>query len=436
MEIIMAFRTWEDFLESKKQEDQPSKKVAEMKPSGDTPPQGKGANPYHGPHTSNPKQVVRVAEKSDKKPLGDEATPPFSNPKETIPNGEKPEKGNVKVEGFLEETRNMSNAEFVQHVIAENKDVKKKEEFDPTVTCQFSGRRVVPAFYEVARYMAHAIPQNEAALRTFVRELKGVDNGLPTLINELFAHRECYNEMCSAMTMPESVIPRRLARAMNESYSNWMNEIGMATGGMGAMPMSSPMGGSGGMFPNKPMSEAVDLPVDQRMDTGDDPDDDNDLSPGPPVPPDDAEDMPGGAGGPPPPAPTDNLQMPPPMGGGGGGPMGGMGGMMGGMPPMGGPGGMPPLPPGPGGPPLPGTPGPGGMVAPPMPGMPPQGAAGQPGMPPGGADPNAAGPKTPGMVDTPAPEQRPKKEFAFHHLAREMARYDPIKAVMQEVLGS
>lgn len=460
----MSFRKWEDFLEGKKMEPEPPTKAKEMKCDGDTskqivqgktdkPPQGKGANPYHAPHAKNSsKQSLRVAEKSGK-PLGSEASPPFSNPKEVIPDGEKADAGNQTVENFLNETRKMNDAEFVHKMVCKKKETivenaGEKNEFDPTLTCQFSGRKVVPAFYEVAKYMAHMLPQNESARRTFLRELKGVDGGLSSLINEVFGHKECYGEIVNAMGTPESVVPRRLARAMNESYTNWMTEMGMpnmnsimggATGGIaGSMmsgsssqkelslnpmkslpnpmsalsggntsgmgelslnPMSSLKGMGNPLSAMKGMGEAVDLPIDQRLGMDDESDelsdDDAALSSGPPVPPDQPTDV----------VPPIRGGMPnigPPMGGGMGG---GMSGAPGAPPDMSAGGGMP-----------------GGDMS-----M----------APPENTPPGMAGPEQPaGAVSTPNPQQnRPVKEFAYHHLAREMVKYDNMKNVLREILG-
>lgn len=439
----MAFRTWEQFIEGKKSEAQPPSNAKNMQVNGDTPPQGKGANPYHGPHTKGQKQMLRVAEKSDKKPLGDEATPPFGNAKEVMPHGEKPSKGHHTVENFLNETHDLSDGEFVERMLSQKKSSGKLE-FDPTLTCQFSGRKVVPAFYEVARYMAHMLPQNETARHAFLRELKGIPNGLSSLINEMFGYKEVYGEVVNAMATPDSHIPRRLAHAMNESYANWMNEM---------------MGMPNNPFSGVRLGEAVDLPIDKRMDSDDEDDDmssadDTGLSQGPPVPPD--EDP-----GVPPPSMGGDMGMGGPgggMGGFGGGLGGGLGGGMPPMPPSG-PmgGGMPPPPPmgGPGMPPGPG--GPGGAGGPGMNpgdlGFPngdeadPQ-MGGEPGMdgdqmggemggdaPEMGADGQPAPEQPSGMVSTPPPPSKAKKEFAYHHLAREMARHDPIKNVMREILG-
>lgn len=453
----MSFRKWEDYLEAKKMEAEPPSKAKELKCDGDTskqivqgntdkPPQGKGASPYHAPHAKNSsKQSLRVSEKNNKKPLGNEASPPFSNPKEVMPDGEKPDEGKQTVESFLNETRELNNAEFAKRMVSKKKDSvvaesadSGKDEFDPTLTCQFSGRRVVPAFYEVAKYMAHMLPQNESARRTFLRELKGVNGGLNSLITEIFGHKECYHEIVNAMGTPESVVPRRLARAMNESYTNWMTEMGMPNpmAAMGNMmgggdktemglglampnPISALSGGSktgSGELSQKELSlnpitnmkntmssvksslgfgEAVDLPIDQRMGIDDEPeefaDDDAALSSGPPVPAD---------------QPTDVV---PPIRGGmpNIGPAGSMGGGMSGPP------GAPPDMSGMGQ--MPG----GDMQMPSPDNVPPE-----------------TGPEEPsGMVDTPSPQMKPNKEFAYHHLAREMVKYENMKSVLQEILG-
>lgn len=327
----MPFKNWESFLEDKKGD--------EFKPD-----QGKNTNPYHAPHAKNdPKPLVRVAEKP-KDALGDEASPPFKDPKAACPLGEKPDYTPMKVEQFLRETKELSNEEFVDHMMAENSKKKDGEpkEFDPTLTCQFTGRKAVPAYYEVAKYMAHMLPQNESARRAFIRELKGVNGGLNSLLTEILGHGEVYSEMVDQMSLPESKVPRRLTRAMNENYANWMQDMGL-------MPK-----------PDDDMQEGVDLPVDKRR-----------------AIPDDTEDMSSDMGAGEPPVPTD---APADMSG-----------------------------------------------QSPMQDMPPEG---QPGLAPGAqpVDPAMTMPEQP-------PMPQPTREFAYHHMIKEMNKFDNMKKVMQEMLA-
>ncbi len=438
----MAYRKFEEFVNEKEVD-----KAKEMKPNGDTPPQGKGANPYLGTHVKNNKTIVRVAEKDkgNKKPLGDEATAPFSNPKEVMPHGEKINTKPLTVENFLKETRELTNAEFVNLLLEKKND--EIEEFNPTLIDQFTGRKTIPSATEVAVYLANALPHNRSARKTFIRELKNIPGGLTALLEEIFGHKEAYGEMVNAMVTPESVIPRRLAHAMNEGYTNWMNEF---------------MG-----MPNDPftkMREEVGPPVADRFskanddDYGDDmPDDDlsNGLSDGPPVPPDQTampDDGMGGMGG-------DMGGMPPDMGMGGGmgggmppmPPMGGMGGPGG---PMGNPGDDPNAPQDPNDPnadPNNQDPnaqgGMGGSTGPNM-GSPDMGQDmgddGAGGMPPDAPNaPNASdapdgasgdAPEPDGNVDVPQQQMTPKKEFAYHHMIREMNKFGNMRSAMQQML--
>lgn len=350
----MAFSKWESFLERKE------KGLGDEVGNADKnkPSQGKGTNPYHGPHAKNePKPLVRVAEKPTDA-LGDKASPPFSNPKAACSMGEKPSYKNMKVEHLRENTEELQEAK--------KKDSEVKE-FDPTLTCQFTGRKAIPAFYEVAKYMAHMLPQNESARRTFLRELKGVNGGLNSLLTELFGHTESYGEMVNQMSLPESKVARRLVRAMNENYSNWATEVGL-------MPK-----------PNMPMAEGVDLPIDKRR----------------PAPEDDDADMMSAIGAGEPPVPTD------PSAGNGGG-----AGASAAAAPM---------------------PNPMMQDAPPPTAAP---DGGMPQDPSQGMFPNPnAQPEQPALtMPDPAP-MKPNREFAYHHMLKEMGRFDNMKNVMKEILG-
>lgn len=104
----MAFKTFEQFI-AEKVEPQPPTTTNKMELGGntDTPAQGKNANSYMGPNFKNNPKSIRVADggAGNKTPLGDEATPTFSNRKEVMPMGEKPETDLVKVEHTLKKKK-------------------------------------------------------------------------------------------------------------------------------------------------------------------------------------------------------------------------------------------------------------------------------------------------------------------------------------------
>lgn len=70
------------------------------KVNADVPPQGKGAAPYHAPNAKPSGKVdVRVAEASGKKPLGDEKDPGLKSFKHNTPSGKLPENKKTKFQG-------------------------------------------------------------------------------------------------------------------------------------------------------------------------------------------------------------------------------------------------------------------------------------------------------------------------------------------------
>lgn len=253
----MAFPSWDNFLEAKeKKETGPANMGYGGKPKdyyvGDmnTPPQGYGKNPYFAPNAKNDgKPLVRVAEKPTDA-LGDKSSPPFSDPKAVQPYGEKPDYKAMKVEN---DQSRMTTSEFIEAMLQERAskkkdDVKSKKDFTPSLTCQFSGKKAIPAYYEVARYMANMLPVNENARTALIRELKSVDGGLPALIEELMRHGEVYSTLVRHMS-DEPKTSRRLAKAMNDHYHEWLDEAGLR---------------------HNPLKEGVDLPVEKRRKVDDD----------------------------------------------------------------------------------------------------------------------------------------------------------------------
>lgn len=263
-----TFPSFDDFMEIKESKGEESKKGF-----GNLPPQGKGAKPYFAPHTKNKlNSKMRVVEKPTDA-LGDKATPSLSNPKHSMPLGSKPSYTNLTTEQFLKKTEKMSTSNFVESVIHEEKNHSHSDDV-PAMTCQYTGKRVVPSAIEVAKYMATMLPQNENARRTFMRELKN-NGSLGSLIGEMVNHNETYSELVNQMGMPEAKVARRFAKAMNENHVNFMTELGMMTDPthMGMAPVK---GAVDTVKSAIGMGESVDMPLDKRLGISDDDDEDSD----------------------------------------------------------------------------------------------------------------------------------------------------------------
>jgi hypothetical protein len=193
---------------------------------------------------------VRVVEKPTDA-LGDKATASVKDPKKVHPAGEKPKKHGLTTEEFLEETRDLSNTEFLQRMLEEgNWPDEDDDEADgpPSCHCAYSGKRIIPIASEMARYMAHMLPENGRALRTFLRELKSTPDGMSALMSEMTGHSEMYDEMVNQMGDSEGKVCNRMVRAMQENHENFMREMGYEmTPHMGEAvrpPMSSRVGTS------------------------------------------------------------------------------------------------------------------------------------------------------------------------------------------------
>lgn len=258
--------------------------------SVDAPP-NKGAAPYHAPHAKNDGSVkVRVAEKSSEKPFGDYGTPELMDPKRNIPQGVRPSDKGVTVEGksknikdgknskplgyeatpalkdpkknhplgskpsaslttesFLRETKDLSDKDFISKMIQDIAKSEKKGDDDdddddgpsiPKMYCQYTGKQISPSSHEVAKYMAHMLPQNERAVRIFVRELTSTPNALSSLLREMVGHGELYDELVNQIGLGETKVARKFVKAMQDNHMKFLNEMGMM---MQSEAVSQPM---------------------------------------------------------------------------------------------------------------------------------------------------------------------------------------------------
>jgi len=298
------FPKWDDFLEAK---------VA-AKVSPDAPPQGAGAKSYYGAHAKNDGKVhLRVAEKSEGTPLGCQATPSLKDakwnlpggskpdhkglvketrlskdepdgkvrlrvvekptdalgdkataslkdPKKVHPAGEKPKKHGLTTEEFLEDTHDLSDAEFLQRMLEEGNWPDEDDDDDeadgpPKCHCAYSGKRIIPIASEMARYMAHMLPENGRALRTFLRELKATPDAMSALMAEMTGHSEMYDEMVNQMGDSEGKVCNRMVRAMQDNHEKFMEEMGYELTPHMGEAVQPPMTNRVGAQPQEPAAD-------------------------------------------------------------------------------------------------------------------------------------------------------------------------------------
>jgi hypothetical protein len=160
----------------------------------------KGANKNPG---------LMTADGSDRgKAFGDMATPGLTS-KNSAPLGEKPadktkkiggkKKGKMptkkamKVETFLDKTKNMSDIQFTKRML---EDVRQKI---PTPKIRdLYGNEFVPEPAQTMKYVAQLMLTNENMMRRMVRELKR-NEGLHLLLAEVLQHPETYQHLNEAV---------------------------------------------------------------------------------------------------------------------------------------------------------------------------------------------------------------------------------------------
>lgn len=269
------FITWEDFVEAKS--NNPSYR----------PPQGKGANPYMpmGKHDGK----IRVAKDSEKKKAlgelgGSNVEPSHSSlgmpggkggvgvteakkgSKVPYPGGkvdgrirvskekEKGKKwGDLKTPGIEPSTsslgkepekgvgttteENLSTADFIEFVL-KKKDMNSVEEASVVISndCEldddfvddFTGRKVYVSVPKVLKRAAKAmVAQSSRWPRIFVRELKKIDNGIPTIMDEILSHNESFDELAQHIHGNENKCAKKLVKSMNKHYLDHLEELGM-----------------------------------------------------------------------------------------------------------------------------------------------------------------------------------------------------------------
>lgn len=173
--------------------------------------------------------------------------------------GKEPEKGvgtttedKLSSEKFLDDTKDLSTAEFVEFVL-KKKDIKDDETVaeagDPCdlddfgdFKDDFTGKIVYVAVPKVLKRAAKAIVASDKWPKVFARELKRIDGGLPTFMNEMMNHPEVYSEIAAHINTNENKAAKKLAKAMNQPYLDYLKEVGYLDESTADAPMDKRLG--------------------------------------------------------------------------------------------------------------------------------------------------------------------------------------------------
>lgn len=71
------------------------------------------------------------------------------------------------------------------------------------------------------------VAQSDRWPRIFIRELKRMDRGMPTLMTELLSHSESFDEFAESLHSNENKSAKKMAKAMNRHYLDYLNELGI-----------------------------------------------------------------------------------------------------------------------------------------------------------------------------------------------------------------
>jgi hypothetical protein len=184
-------------------------------------------------------------------PFGNHASPGLT-PQNSMPYGQKPvdktkkvggkkkkklpTKKAMKVEHFLNETRDMSNAQFASRVLKDVRDI-------PTPTVRdLNGKEFIPEPAQIMKYVANLMLTNETIMRRMVREIKR-NNGLPTLLAEVLQHPETYQQLVEALNGNHGEVAQKKLAVFLEEVSPPRVSKGAPGGAFGGG--GAGMGGSG-----------------------------------------------------------------------------------------------------------------------------------------------------------------------------------------------
>lgn len=151
------------------------------------------------PKTSKNQGLMTADGKDRGTPLGNLSTPGMT-PKNAAKDGVKPadktkkvggKKKKMKVEQFLNKTKNMNDVQFTKHMLENVKQIPVPKIRD------LYGREYVPEPAQTMKYVAHLMLTNENMMRRMIRELKRND-GFHLLMNEVLQHSETYSYLNEA----------------------------------------------------------------------------------------------------------------------------------------------------------------------------------------------------------------------------------------------
>jgi hypothetical protein len=278
MEIRMAFKSWNEFLNEQKGGKMPgATEEPKSKVKGSKLPStyhAKGANQDRGLVTADDDRGTPLGEKGmagmtpkNVQPYGQK---PAGAPKKLkMSKGKMPGKKKMKTEAFLQATSDLSNAQFTA-TLMENTSIPKPK------LHSLDGRKYTPEPAETMRYVVALALQNENMMSRLVREMKR-NGGLEKLVSELFSHGELFSILAeAAATNPR--INRKLNEAVAEPRGAGGSGIGPSGASAGNGPIVKNGGGMGGATPPGPPSEGEEHPEgggDVLDDGGEGEEDDN-----------------------------------------------------------------------------------------------------------------------------------------------------------------
>lgn len=183
------------------------------------PKQGKYIKPdeYYAPGAKKNPGLV-VADNDRSKALGDMATPGLTPKNSGV--GEKskkkkPSKKAMKVEHFLDKTKNMSDIQFTKHLLKENKISSSSK---PVILRDLYGKKFTPEPAQTMKYVVQLMLTNENIMRRMVRELKR-NSGFGKLIAEVLNHPETYEFLNEAARGKFGETPERKIALFFEGVS-------------------------------------------------------------------------------------------------------------------------------------------------------------------------------------------------------------------------
>lgn len=187
---------------------------------------GGGGSPYKA--STKDKGLV-MAEPDGKTPLGNASTPGMT-PQKAATLGQKPagrpkvqpKSGRKSLKEFVQHTKNMSEAEFVSHMLTEG----KREKLPTQMVHDLHGEPFTPHPHEAIGYIC-SLMHNPKMVSRLVREAKRHGH-LEGLVNELMDHPEFYDEAVKKMGDRDDgrKVTDKFARTMHDHHSSFRKDAG------------------------------------------------------------------------------------------------------------------------------------------------------------------------------------------------------------------